>query len=100
VEVGYTLDDGTVVHFEIDPNTGFGPAGTPRGTEQVSGRIRDAIGPLVAGAKIVLDKAREAGPAEVEVTFGIKVTGTMNWLVARAASEASFQVALTWKHED
>jgi hypothetical protein len=31
------------------------------------------------------------------VTFGVKVSGGMDWLIARAASEANFEIKLTWR---
>ena len=47
----------------------------------------------------LLEKVKESGPDEVELKFGVKVSGTMNWLVARAASEGNFEITLTWKPE-
>lgn len=35
----------------------------------------------------VLEKVKEAAPEEIKVKFGIKVSGTANWLVAKAATE-------------
>jgi predicted neutral ceramidase superfamily lipid hydrolase len=93
VVVGYALDDGTVVRFEIEPSAGFRPAGP----DEIAGRIREAVAPAVEGARAVLEKVREAAPREVEVKFGIKVSGTANWLVAKAATEGNFEVTLTWK---
>ena len=94
--VRYQVDDDTTVGFEIDAPQGFADAGI----DQLKGRIHDAIAPAVAGAKVVIDKVRELGPDEVEVTFGIKVSGTFDWLIAKAASEANFQVTLTWRPTD
>ncbi len=91
--VRYTLDDGTVVSFEAEPSEGFRPAGP----DEIVGRLREAIGPAIEGAKVVLDKARESWPDAVEVKFGVKVSGTMSWLVAKAASEGNFEITLTWK---
>src|SRR5215470_18944528 len=91
--VAYTLDDQTVVRFEVGPGDDFRPAGA----QEVVARIKEAVEPAVAGARAVLEKVREAGPAEVELKFGIKVNGTANWLIARAATEANFEVTLTWK---
>jgi len=91
--VGYSLDDQTVVRFEVEPGDDFRPAGAG----EVVARVREAVEPAVAGARAVLEKVREAGPAEVELKFGIKVSGTANWLIARAATEANFEVTLTWK---
>ena len=91
--VRYALDDGSVVLFEIEPLDGFAEASTDR----VVGRIRQAVAPAVRAAREVLDQVRAHGPKEVEVKFGVKVTGKMDWLVAKAASEGSFEVTLKWQ---
>jgi hypothetical protein len=92
--VTYAVDAETAVSFEIDPVPGFVPAASPG---EVIGRIRVALGPTVQAAREVLEQVREVGPDRVEVKFGVKVTGTMNWLVAKAASEGSFEVTLSWE---
>ena len=91
--ITYTLDDETEVRFEIGPTAEWGEISSG----QVLGKIRDAVEPAVQGAKAVLDRVREIGPDEVEVKFGIKVSGDMNWLIARASTEANFEVTLTWR---
>jgi len=91
--VSYQLDDDVVVRFEIEPTNDW----VQVSSDHVLGRITDAVRPAVEGARVVLDRVREAAPDEIEVRFGIKVSGTANWLVARAASEGNFEVALTWK---
>ena len=90
--VSYALDDGTVVRFEIDPGTGFRPAGP----DEIAGRIREAVAPAVEGARAVLEQVKQAAPRQVEVKFGIKVSGTANWFVAKAATEGNFEITLTW----
>jgi hypothetical protein len=92
--VTYTVDEDTAVSFEIDPVPGFVPAASPG---EVIGRIRAALGPAVEAAREVLEQVRGAGPDRVDVKFGVKVTGTMNWLVAKAASEGNFEVTLSWQ---
>lgn len=91
--VSYELDDDTVVRFEIEPSAEFRPAGP----EEIAGRIREAVTPAVEAARVVLAKAREAAPDEVKLKFGIKVSGTANWFVAKAATEGNFEVEMTWK---
>ena len=91
--VTYTLDDQTSVSFEIEQPAGFGPAGT----DTVAGRVRDAVEPAVRAAKDVLDSVRDACPDEVVVKFGVKASGTMSWLVAKASAEGNFEITLTWK---
>ncbi|GAA4737099.1 CU044_2847 family protein [Phytohabitans rumicis] len=91
--VRYELDDGLIVGFEVEPLPGFEQASS----ERVIGRVREAVGPAVRAAREVLDQVRAHGPREVEVKFGIKVSGRMDWLVAKAASEGSFEVTLKWQ---
>jgi hypothetical protein len=90
--VTYRVDDTTTVKFEIESSEGFRPAGP----DEVVGRVRDAVGPVVEAAKAVLDKVKEARPDGVELKFGIKVSGGANWLVAKAAGEGNFEISLTW----
>lgn len=95
-EIGYILDDETVVRFEFEPGPGFRPVGP----EEIVGRLREAVGPAVAGAAVVVDAVRQSAPDEIEVKFGIKVSGTMSWLIAKAATEANFEVTLTWRPDE
>jgi hypothetical protein len=90
--VTYQVDDSTVVSFEIEPEPGFHPAGAG----QIAGKVREAIGPAIEAAKVVLDKVKESAPDKVEVKFGIKVSGGAYWGFAKAAAEGSFEVTLSW----
>jgi hypothetical protein len=91
--VTYSVDD-VAVSFEIQPVDGFVPATS---AEEVVGRVQTAMAPAVAAARAVLDQVKEMAPDKVEVKFGVKVTGTMNWLVAKAATEGNFEVTLSWE---
>jgi Trypsin-co-occurring domain 1 len=90
--VKYELDDSTVVGFEIEPGPGFHQAGT----KEFIGQVRKAVEPAVEAAKAVLDKVKEINPDGVEVKFGVKVTGEASWVVAKAATQGSFEITLTW----
>ncbi|GAA3371875.1 hypothetical protein GCM10020367_24470 [Streptomyces sannanensis] len=91
--VSYELDSGTVVQFEIEPTGGYQPVGA----EQILGRVQEAMQPAVEAARTVLDQVARLRPSEVEVSFGIKVNGSANWVVAKAATEANFGVKLIWR---
>jgi Trypsin-co-occurring domain 1 len=91
--VTYALDDATNVRFEIDTPAGFQEAGT----DKVIGKVQDALAPAIDTAKLVLDKLKETKPGEVTVTFGLKVSGKLDWFIARAGTEGNFQVTLTWQ---
>ena len=94
--VTYALDNSTKVRFEIDPPAGFQDAGT----DKVIGKVQDALSPAIDTAKLVLDKLKEAKPGEVTVTFGLKVSGKLDWFIARAGTEGNFQITLTWQPDD
>src|SRR5580704_10432189 len=94
--VTYTLDDSTKVRFEIDPPAGFQDAGA----DKVIGKVQDALTPAIDTAKLILDKVKEAKPGEITVTFGLKVSGKLDWFIARAGTEGNFQITLTWKPEE
>ncbi|MBP2706319.1 hypothetical protein JOL79_21145 [Microbispora sp. RL4-1S] len=91
--VRYELDAETVVGFEVELGPGYHPAGA----EEVVGRIKEAVDPAVQAARAVLEKVKETRPDEISLKFGIKVSGTMNWWVAKAATESNFEVTLTWR---
>ncbi|MBO0869993.1 MAG: hypothetical protein J2P15_15650 [Micromonosporaceae bacterium] len=93
--VTYAVDEQTTVAFEIAPPPGFVPA-----ANDVVGRVRDAVEPAVRAAQVVLDRVREAAPDRVTVKFGLKVSGRVDWLVAKAATEGNFEVTLTWKRRE
>ena len=90
--VTYSVDGDETVSVEITPIEGF----VPVGAEAVAGHVRRAVEPAIAAARLVLDQARAMAPDTVQVKFGVKVTGTANWLVAKAATEGNFEITLTW----
>jgi len=81
------------VQFEIEPSADFRAAGPG----EIAGRIREAVAPAVEAAQAVLARVKEAAPDEVKMKFGIKVSGTANWFVAKAATEGNFEVEMTWR---
>ena len=91
--VTYALDESTRVRFEIDPPAGFQDAGA----DKVIGSVQDALAPAIETAKLVLDKLKDAKPGEVTVTFGLKVSGKLDWFIARAGTEGNFQITLNWQ---
>ena len=90
--VSYAVDSSTRVRFEIDPPAGFQDAGA----DKVIGTVQHALEPAIDTAKLVLDKLKDAKPGEVTVTFGLKVSGKLDWFIARAGTEGNFQISMTW----
>ena len=91
--VTYQVDDSMMARFEVESLPGFSPAAGPGA---IAGRVRDAVGPAVEAAKAVLERVSAVRPDHVEVTFGVKVSGGADWLIAKSAAEASFEIKLTW----
>ncbi|MEU1887000.1 CU044_2847 family protein [Micromonospora rifamycinica] len=91
--VSYELADMSTVRFEIEPVAGFQPAGVG----DIAGCVKDAAGQAIEAAREVLEQVRSLAPDGVDVKFGIKVTGTTNWLVAKAATEGNFEITLSWR---
>jgi hypothetical protein len=90
--VAYQLDDSTVVRFEIDAPPGFQPASGA----SVVGKVQEAIAPAIETAQLILERIKDLSPDAVEVKFGLKVSGKVDWLVAKAASEGNFEIKLAW----
>ena len=94
--VKYKVDRSTEAAFVIDPDEWVGWQDAGARPADVVGAVRDAVEPAVEAAKVVLDKIKEINPGTVEVKFGISVSGGVNWGIAKAAAEGSFEVTLSW----
>ena len=92
--VSYAVDDETVAQFEIEPSDEWEDVSS---SDRILGRIREAVASAAQAAKEVLDTLKDAGPDDVEMKFGIKVSGGADWLIARAATEGNFDVTMTWQ---
>jgi Trypsin-co-occurring domain 1 len=86
--VAYAVDDRTVVQVEIAQGVGA-QLGAP-------GWIIDAASPAFAAAAVLLEQARETSADKVEIRFGLKATGGVNWMIAFSPADANFEVTLTW----
>jgi hypothetical protein len=95
--VSYRVDSETIAQFEVDVSGGFNAAAS---AGQVIADVRNAVGPAVEAAKVVLDRVKPLGTEAVEVKFGVKASGSNNWTVARTASEATFEITLSWRPAD
>ena len=65
--------------------------------------LAEAVRRVVGGnarAFLAAARALDEPPAELEVTFGLKVAGEAgNLAVGKVAGESSYQVRMLWKHE-
>lgn len=94
--VKYKVDGSTEAAFVVDPDEWVGWQDAGARAADVVGVVSETVEPAVEAAKVVLDKIKEIHPGTVEVKFGISVSGGVNWGIAKAAAEGSFEVTLSW----
>jgi hypothetical protein len=79
---------------------------TPLSLDQMAEKARDALNLAFENIRTL---ANEFGkkfiklsetPEEMTLSFGIKIDASANAFVAKAGSEAQFQVTITWKRLD
>jgi len=98
--VRYELEDGSEVFFESAEGSLVSLRG---GSADVAdgGRLGDRLRHIAAAADEVSRGLRERlAPEEIELDFGVKVSGEVSWwFFAKANSEASMNVKLTWRKD-
>ena len=103
--VEFRLPDGSTVILETDEmDRGVVKAGVGEVVERVQQGFEEAVENARKAALVILEKVRHLSlhdpPDEVEITFGLKASGELKTLVvAKAGTEASYSVRLTWKKE-
>lgn len=96
--VKYELDDGGVVYFESAEadlvSLRDGDADVVDG-----GKLGDRLTNIAHAAQEVSQGLRDRlDPDEIELTFGVKISGGVGWWwFGKADGEASIQVKATWK---
>jgi Trypsin-co-occurring domain 1 len=96
--VKYELDDGSEVYFESAEASLVSLRG---GDAEVvdAGKLGDRLSHIAEAADQVSKGLRERlKPEEIELEFGVKISGEVGWwFFAKASGEASINVTLTWK---
>ena len=101
--VQFELADGSPVLIEVEEPTirsNQKVSLTPQGIEQAQVHFAEAIAQIRPAAQAVLDAFRQMNhPSEVNLEFGIKLSGKLGAIFTAVESEAIFKVALKWKNE-
>jgi hypothetical protein len=95
--VRFTLDDGSEVFFEsAEGDLVQLHGGEPEVAD--GGRLQTRLEAVSAAAQQVAESLRSRlRPDEVELTFGLKVSGEVNWwFFAKNQAEGTITVALKW----
>jgi hypothetical protein len=96
--VKYQLDDDSEVFFETTEASLVELRGGD--TDVVdAGKLGDRLSHIAAAAEQVSKGLRERlAPEEIELEFGVKVSGEVGWwFFAKASGEAAINVTLTWR---
>jgi hypothetical protein len=95
--VRYTLEDGSEVLFESAEG---GLVELRGGAPEVAdgGKLRTRLEHVSAAAAAVADALRsQLAPDDVELKFGLKVSGEVNWwFFAKNQAEGTIEVTLRW----
>lgn len=101
--VQFELADGSPVYVEVEERDAIGVQRVGRGDEAIAkaqDRFVDALDKIKPAAEMVLNTFRELNtPDEINLEFGVKLSGKLGALIASVDSEATFKVALKWKNE-
>jgi hypothetical protein len=96
--VRYELEDGSEVFFESSEGSLVSLRGGEPDIED-AGKLGDRLGQIAGAAEEVSRGLRQRlGPDEIELSFGVRVSGEVNWwFFAKTKGEASIDVKLSWK---
>jgi hypothetical protein len=94
--VRYTLEDGSDVLFESAEGLVEARGGAPEVVD--GGKLRTRLEHVSSAASAVADALRaRLAPDEVELKFGLKVSGEVNWwFFAKNQAEGTIEVTLRW----
>jgi Trypsin-co-occurring domain 1 len=97
--VKYELDDGSEVFFESAEASLVSLRGGPAEIVD-AGKLGNRLNHIAAAAEEVSKGLRERlAPEEIELEFGVKVSGEVGWwFFAKASGEATINVTLRWRN--
>jgi hypothetical protein len=97
--VKYQLDDDSEVFFESAEASLVSLRGGDADVVD-AGKLGDRLSQIAAAAEQVSKGLRERlAPEEIELEFGVKISGEVGWwFFAKASGEAAINVTLTWRN--
>jgi NTP-dependent ternary system trypsin peptidase co-occuring protein len=98
--VAFTLKDGeTQMMFEAAESDQAALPGEPGEKEPVSpgGRLTERLQVAAEAAREVAESLRsQLAPDEVNLEFGLQISGEVSWFFAKAQSQSTIKVSLKW----
>jgi hypothetical protein len=98
--VAARLDSGESLLFEVDEPDDFGVTAVSISVDPETGTVElgSALSGVKRAAAQVLETMRSIAdpPDSCEISFGVKLSGTVGAIIAKASTEANFTIKLTW----
>jgi hypothetical protein len=98
--VAAKLNDGGTLLFEVErPPASLGPSAVTIRRDDGTIDLDAALVGVRQAAAQVLDAVRSIAvqPDSCEIQFGVKLSGTVGAIIAKASTEANFTIKLVWK---
>lgn len=101
--IQFALEDGSPVYVEVEAAEEKSQRVSrqlEKGIVQAEQSFKVALEHVKPAAETVLNTFREMNtPDEINLEFGIKLSGEVGAIFASAKSEATFRVSLKWKNQ-
>ena len=97
--VAARLNNGETLLFEIERPASLGPSAVSIRRDDGTIDLDAALSGVRQAAAQVLDAVRSIAvqPDSCEIQFGVKLSGSVGAIIAKAATEANFTIKLVWK---
>ena len=91
------IDEQTVVYVESSSAEHAGDLSAEEIADTVSRRLVDVASKAKHVASVFRDQLREVEVSELEVSFGIKMGASSNFIITSGKAEANIDIKLKWK---
>lgn len=95
--VGFELPDGGMAFFETTPAPTIRDAARGVVEPADSAKIADVLGSLTRTAELIMASMKAAGPDELTVQFGVKISAELGLpFISKGAADSNINVTLKW----
>jgi hypothetical protein len=96
------IEGGGSILVEADSAAAGGPVKAGRlgdVVEDAASTLQAALVPIKDATRAVLEQLQDAGPHEIEVSFGVELTAQAGAVIMKAESGCHLAMKLTWKND-
>jgi len=102
--VEFRMDSGGSLAVEVDEAVDGGVVRSARAPGEVvvqaSETLEEALDRVMPAAQALIERLRKASPDEMELQFGLKLSGELGAVLAKASAEGNFSVTLKWTRSE